>query len=137
MMRYFNQFPHIPLFDLLFLSLRLKDGAYIKWTSRLHFCMAHLRGKVYLEQPQGFEIQDRRTHVCRLKKALYGLMHAARAWYDRIDSYLMKLEFTRSSMLIQTYTPRLKRACHLSWYYILMIYFLLMQALSFINVRGS
>eukprot|EP00253_Pinus_taeda_P017085 PITA_17085 len=32
----------------------------------------------------------------RLKKALYGLKQAPRAWYERIDSYLMKLGFTRS-----------------------------------------
>jgi hypothetical protein len=29
--------------------------------------------EVYVEQPQGFETHDRETHVCRLKKALYGL----------------------------------------------------------------
>ena len=29
---------------------------------------------VYIEQPQGFEIDDQETHVyCKLKKALYGL----------------------------------------------------------------
>eukprot|EP00253_Pinus_taeda_P025191 PITA_25191 len=32
----------------------------------------------------------------RLKKDLYGLKQAPRAWYERIDSYLMKLGFTRS-----------------------------------------
>ena len=45
-----------------------------------------------------FEVQDRDTHVCRLKKALYGLKQALRAWYERIDSYLMKLGFTRSDV---------------------------------------
>jgi len=29
--------------------------------------------EVYLEQPQGFEIHDRTSHVRQLKKALYGL----------------------------------------------------------------
>eukprot|EP00253_Pinus_taeda_P030445 PITA_30445 len=32
----------------------------------------------------------------KLKKALYGLKQAPQAWYERIDSYLMKLGFTRS-----------------------------------------
>jgi hypothetical protein len=32
-----------------------------------------------------------------VKKALYGLKQAPRAWYERIDSYLMKLGFTRSN----------------------------------------
>ena len=47
---------------------------------------------------QGFEVQDRRSHVCTLKKALYGLKQAPRAWYERIDSYLMKFGFTRSDV---------------------------------------
>ena len=37
--------------------------------------------EVYIEQPQGFEVEDRRTHVCKLKKALYGLKQAHGAWY--------------------------------------------------------
>ena len=27
--------------------------------------------EVYIKQPQGFEVEDRQTHVCKLKKALY------------------------------------------------------------------
>ena len=42
------------------------------------------------EQPQGFEVEDRHTHVCKLKKALYGLKQAPRAWYERIDSFLSR-----------------------------------------------
>ena len=53
---------------------------------------------MYVEQPLGFEVQDRDTHVCRLKKALYGLKQAPRSWYKRIDSNLMKLGFTRSNV---------------------------------------
>ena len=30
--------------------------------------------EVYIDQPQGFEVEDRKTHVCKLKKALYGLV---------------------------------------------------------------
>jgi hypothetical protein len=29
--------------------------------------------EVYIEQPLGFEVPGRESHVCRLKKALYGL----------------------------------------------------------------
>jgi hypothetical protein len=48
---------------------------------------------VYIEQPQGFEVEDIKTHVCRLKKALYGLKQAHSAWYGRIDSFLTSLGF--------------------------------------------
>jgi hypothetical protein len=52
--------------------------------------------EVYIEQPQGFEVDGRKSHVCRLKKALYGLKQAPRAWYSRIDGYLKSLGFTKS-----------------------------------------
>jgi hypothetical protein len=29
--------------------------------------------EVYIGQPQGFEVENLKTHVCKLKKALYGL----------------------------------------------------------------
>ena len=51
------------------------------------FLHGAIKEEVYVEQPLGFEVQDWDTHVCRLKKA-------SRAWYERIDSYLMKLSFT-------------------------------------------
>eukprot|EP00253_Pinus_taeda_P001847 PITA_01847 len=60
------------------------------------FLHGSIKEEVYVEQPEGFEIHDRESHVCRLKKALSGLKQAPRAWYERIDSYLMKLGFTRS-----------------------------------------
>ena len=36
------------------------------------------------------------SHVCRLRKALYGLKRAPRAWYSKIDSYLQQLGFEKS-----------------------------------------
>ena len=52
--------------------------------------------EVYIEKPQGFEVEDKRTHVCKLKKPLYGLRQAPRAWYGRIDRNLASLDFTKS-----------------------------------------
>ena len=54
--------------------------------------------EVYIEQPQGFEVEDKHTHVCKLKQALYGLKQAPRAWYGRIDSFLESLDFTKSKV---------------------------------------
>ena len=45
---------------------------------------------------KGFEVEDRWTHICKLKKALYGMKQAPRAWYGRIDSFLSIMGFTKS-----------------------------------------
>jgi hypothetical protein len=50
----------------------------------------------YNELPQGFEVHDRETHVCKLKKSLYGLVQTPRAWCSRIDSYLRDMGFAKS-----------------------------------------
>jgi hypothetical protein len=60
------------------------------------FLNGNIEEEVYLEQPKGFEVQDRASHVCRLKKALYGLKQAPRAWYSRIDCYLQSIGFIKS-----------------------------------------
>jgi hypothetical protein len=57
-----------------------------------------LEEEVYIEQPQGFEVENRKTHVCKLKKALYGLKQAPGAWYGRIDNFLTSLGFTKSKV---------------------------------------
>jgi hypothetical protein len=76
-------------------------AAKMKW--KLHqmdvktaFLNGFIKEEVYIEQPQGFEVEDKRSHVCRLKKSLYGLKQAPRAWYGYIDSFLTSLGFTKN-----------------------------------------
>jgi hypothetical protein len=52
--------------------------------------------EVYIEKPQGFEVEYRKSHVCKLKKALYGLKQSPRDWYGQIDNFLTSLGFTKS-----------------------------------------
>ena len=52
--------------------------------------------EVCVEHSLGFETHDRETHVCKLNKSLYSLKQAPRTWYDRIDSFLSSLGFTKS-----------------------------------------
>jgi hypothetical protein len=75
----------------------LSLAAMMKW--KVHqmdvkttFLNGEIKEEVYVEQPLGFETHDRETHVCILKKTLYGL------WYGRIDNFLMSLGFTKSSV---------------------------------------
>ncbi|MCI39566.1 LRR receptor-like serine/threonine-protein kinase GSO1-like, partial [Trifolium medium] len=59
------------------------------------FLNGPLEEEVYVKQPPGFEIKGQEEKVFKLKKALYGLKQAPRAWNKRIDSFLIKLKFTK------------------------------------------
>ena len=63
---------------------------------KMTFLNGIIEEEVYIDQPQGFEVEDPRMHVCRLKTTLYGLKQAPRAWYGRIDGFLTSLGFSKS-----------------------------------------
>ena len=52
--------------------------------------------EVYIQKPEGFEIFDSESHICWLKRELYGLKKAPCSWYTQIDSYFTRLAFTKS-----------------------------------------
>jgi hypothetical protein len=60
------------------------------------FLNGKIEQEVFVEQPDGFVLQNKGTHVCKLRKALYGLKQAPRVWYDRIDGFLKSLGFQKS-----------------------------------------
>ncbi|GJZ35375.1 retrovirus-related pol polyprotein from transposon TNT 1-94 [Tanacetum coccineum] len=49
--------------------------------------------EVYVADPPGFIYFEKQDHVYKLKKALYGLKQAPKAWYDRLEAFLIKLEY--------------------------------------------
>nr|GEU61722.1 hypothetical protein [Tanacetum cinerariifolium] len=69
------------------------------------FLNGNLREEVYISQPDGFVGPDNPNHVYKLKKALYRLKQAPRAWYDMISLFLISkgsVDPTRSSVEIAT-----------------------------------
>ena len=61
------------------------------------FLHKHLVETVYMRQPMGFRNSSYPHHVCRLKKSLYGLTQAPRAWYQRFTYYVTTLGFRHSA----------------------------------------
>jgi hypothetical protein len=55
------------------------------------FLHEYFSEEIYMEHPRGF-MRDS-SLVCRLKKYLYGLKQASRAWYAKMDSYLLSQNF--------------------------------------------
>ncbi|GJW46295.1 retrovirus-related pol polyprotein from transposon TNT 1-94 [Tanacetum coccineum] len=73
-----------------------------------------LREEVHVSQPDGFIDQDNPNHVYKLKKALYGIKQAPRAWYDLLSTFLNLLKFSKHCCSLH-YSLR-KKAKTSYWY---------------------
>ncbi|GJZ66926.1 retrovirus-related pol polyprotein from transposon TNT 1-94 [Tanacetum coccineum] len=62
------------------------------------FLNGELREEAYVSQPEGFVDQDNPTHMYKLKKAIYGLKKAPRAWYDMLSSFLLSQKFSKGAV---------------------------------------
>jgi hypothetical protein len=51
--------------------------------------------EIYMKQPEGFVMKGKKELVCKMKNSLYGLKQSPRMWYQKFDTYLMGLGFTR------------------------------------------
>jgi hypothetical protein len=60
------------------------------------FLNGDLKEEVYVHQPSGFAIPGNEGKVLRLRKALYGLQQAPRAWNAKLDSTLKGMGFEQS-----------------------------------------
>lgn len=69
------------------------------------FLNGDLAEEVYVHQPASNEKKNKEGHVLRLRKALYGLRQAPRAWNAKLDMSLMSLGFERCPMEHAVYKP--------------------------------
>jgi hypothetical protein len=51
-----------------------------------------------MKQPLGFVDSALPSHVCRLHMSLYGLKQALRAWYTRLNDFLLSIGFCASKV---------------------------------------
>ena len=75
------------------------------------FLHGELEKDIHMEQPRGFESKIHPEYVCKLKKALYDLKQAPRAWYGKIGEFLVHSDFkvapSYSSLFMKTKDGRL------------------------------
>lgn len=91
-------FAHVAKWDTV--RVILAEAAHNGWKVyqldvKSAFLHGELKEDVYIEQPQGFIVEGEANKVYKLKKALYGLRHAPRAWYNKIEGYFAKEGFEK------------------------------------------
>ncbi|GJY41850.1 retrovirus-related pol polyprotein from transposon TNT 1-94 [Tanacetum coccineum] len=58
------------------------------------FLNGFINEEVYVAQTPGIIDFEKPNYVYKLKKALYGLKKALKAWYDRLKAFLIKYEYS-------------------------------------------
>ena len=69
------------------------------------FLHGDLHEEIYMEQPPGY-VQNNSSLVCLFKKSLYDLKQAPRAWYAKMDSFLLDTGFSRCHSDPNVYTKK-------------------------------
>nr|GEX27967.1 hypothetical protein [Tanacetum cinerariifolium] len=72
-----------------------KDFIVFQMDVKTAFLNGILKEEVYVGQPPGFVSKQYPDHVYALDKALYGLKHAPRAWYDVLLQFLIESGFQK------------------------------------------
>ncbi|CAL8084935.1 unnamed protein product [Prunus armeniaca] len=93
---------------LLAIACHLKFKLY-QMDVKIAFLNGVLNEEVYVEQPKGFEDPHHPNDVFRLKKALYSLKQAPRAWYERLSSHLLGNGYVRGSVDKTLFVKKFKK----------------------------
>ena len=78
---------------LLLALAATKDWRVHHLDVNLTFLNGELAETVFIRQPPGFAVKGEEHRVLRLRKALYGLWQAPRAWNAKLDAMLGELGF--------------------------------------------
>nr|GFD54097.1 retrotransposon protein, putative, unclassified [Tanacetum cinerariifolium] len=70
------------------------------------FLNGPLKEEVYVAQPDGFVDPGHPEKVYRLRKALYELKQAPRAWYDKLLKFVISKGFTKGTIDPTLFTIR-------------------------------
>ena len=83
-----------------------KDFVLYQIDMKSVFLNGFINEEVYVEQPPNFQSFSFPNHVFKLKKTLYGLKQAHRAWYERLSKFLLqkgfKMEKIDTTLFIKT-----------------------------------
>ena len=65
---------------------------------KIAFLNGEIKEDIYISQPEGFLIKGKEDHILKLKKALYSLKQAPRAWNSKLNEVFIQKGFVRSKI---------------------------------------
>ncbi|GJZ88062.1 putative ribonuclease H-like domain-containing protein [Tanacetum coccineum] len=108
---YDKVFAHVARIEaiMLFLAYALfKDFVVYQMDVKSVFLYGKIKEEVYVCQPPRFEDPDFPDRVYKVEKALQGLHHAPRAWYETLSAYLLDSGFQRGKIDKTLFIRRVK-----------------------------
>lgn len=78
-------FTSVCVYQWLLMTLSLMVHRITVVTAFLNF---DLKECVYVKQPKGFAQKGKKNHLCRLHRAIYGLVQQSGSWHKRIIKFL-------------------------------------------------
>lgn len=93
---YTDTFAPVANMDSIHLVLALaasKHWEVLHMDVKSAFLLGDLEKEIYIKQIEGYI--DDHPLVCRLRESLYGIKQAPRAWYAKMDSFLLSQYFQR------------------------------------------
>jgi hypothetical protein len=59
------------------------------------FLHGDLEEEIYMKQPEGFFVEGKKELVYKMENYLYGLKQSPRTCYQKFDTYMLGIGFTR------------------------------------------
>ena len=72
------------------------------------FLNGYITEEVYVHQLTSFEDNENPDFVFKLKKSLYALKQAPRAWYERLSNFILENDFNRGKVDTTVFCKNLK-----------------------------
>ncbi|GKD60416.1 retrovirus-related pol polyprotein from transposon TNT 1-94, partial [Tanacetum coccineum] len=94
----FALFTRIEAIRIFVANAANKNMTIFQMDVKTAFLNGELKEEVYISQPEGFVDQDNPSHVYKLKKAIYSLKQAPRAWYNMLSSFLISQQFSKGAV---------------------------------------
>jgi hypothetical protein len=73
------------------------------------FLNGYINELVYVDQPSGFKDEKKLNYVYKLKKALYRLKQAPRAWYERLRDFTLSKGFIMGKVDTTLFTKKIDK----------------------------